>query len=38
MGTAEEITAEFRRVRDEIRQVFQAYAAGRRDQAANVIS
>ena len=26
------------RVRDEIRQVFQAYAAGRRDQAANVIS
>jgi arsenate reductase len=37
-GTAEEITAEFRRVRDEIRQVFQAYAAGRRDQAANVIS
>ncbi len=37
-GTAEEITAEFRRVRDEIRQVFQAYAAGRRDQAASVIS
>ena len=37
-GTAEEITAEFRRVRDEIRQDFQAYAAGRRDQAANVIS
>ena len=37
-GTAEEITAEFRQVRDEIRQVFQAYAAGRRDQAANVIS
>jgi arsenate reductase len=37
-GTAEEINAEFRRVRDEIRQVFQAYAAGRRDQAANVIS
>ena len=37
-GTAEEITADFRRVRDEIRQVFQAYAAGRRDQAANVIS
>jgi hypothetical protein len=23
----------FRRVRDEIRQVFEAYAAGRRDQA-----
>ena len=37
-GTAEEINTEFRRVRDEIRQVFQAYAAGRRDQAANVIS
>jgi arsenate reductase len=37
-GTAEEITAEFRQVRDEIRQVFQAYAAGRRDQAASVIS
>jgi arsenate reductase len=37
-GTAEEINAEFRRVRDEIRQVFQAYAAGRRDQAASVIS
>ena len=37
-GTAEEISAEFRRVRDEIHQVFQAYAAGRRDQAASVIS
>ena len=37
-GTAEEITAEFRRVRDEIRQVFQAYAAGRRDKVASVIS
>ena len=37
-GTAEEINAEFRRVRDEIRQVFQAYAAGRRDQAASIIS
>ena len=37
-GTAEEINAEFRRVRDEIRQVFQAYAAGRRDQAASKLS
>lgn len=27
-GTEEEILAEFRRVRDEIRRVFQAYAAG----------
>jgi len=27
-GTDEEITAEFRRVRDEIRRVFEAYAAG----------
>lgn len=33
-GTAEEIAAEFRRVRDEIRRVFEAYAAGRRDAAA----
>ncbi len=30
-GTDEEITREFRRVRDEIRRVFEAYAAGRRD-------
>ena len=37
-GTDKEITAEFRRVRDEIRQVFQAYAAGRRDQAASKLS
>ena len=37
-GTDKEITAEFRRVRDEIRRVFQAYAAGRRDQAAKIIS
>ena len=37
-GTAEEISMEFRRVRDEIRQVFQAYAAGRRDHASIVIS
>lgn len=30
-GTEEEQLAVFRRVRDEIRAVFQAYAAGRRD-------
>ncbi|MDA0292375.1 MAG: arsenate reductase ArsC [Verrucomicrobia bacterium] len=30
-GTAEEIAAQFRRVRDELRRVFGAYAAGRRD-------
>lgn len=30
-GTEEEILAEFRRVRDEIRLVFQAYAAGIRE-------
>ncbi|MFM8365174.1 MAG: arsenate reductase ArsC [Verrucomicrobiota bacterium] len=33
-GTPEEILQEFRRVRDEIRRVFEAYAAGRRDQSA----
>ena len=32
-GTAEEQLAVFRRVRDEIKMVFTAYAAGRRDQA-----
>lgn len=32
-GTEEEVMDEFRRVRDEIRKVFEAYAAGRRDQA-----
>jgi arsenate reductase (thioredoxin) len=32
-GTDEEIMAVFRRVRDEIRRVFQAYAAGRLDAA-----
>lgn len=32
-GTEEEIVAEFRRVRDEIRLTFAAYAAGRRDQS-----
>jgi len=34
-GTDEEIRVEFRRVRDEIRRVFGAYAAGRRDAAGN---
>ncbi len=33
-GTEAEIAAEFRRVRDEIRRVFEAYADGRRDQQA----
>lgn len=32
-GSEEEQMAVFRRVRDEIRRVFEAYAAGRRDQA-----
>ncbi len=32
-GTAEQQLAAFRRVRDEIRKVFEAYGAGRRDQA-----
>ncbi len=32
-GTDEEKLAVFRRVRDEIMKVFEAYAAGRRDQA-----
>jgi len=32
-GTEEEQMAVFRRVRDEIRRVFEAYAAGRLDQA-----
>ena len=32
-GTEEEKLAVFRRVRDEIRRVFEAYAAGRCDQA-----
>jgi arsenate reductase len=32
-GTEEEIIAEFRRVRDEIRRTFEVYAAGRRDQS-----
>jgi arsenate reductase len=33
MGTEEEKLAVFRRVRDEIRRVFEAYAAGRLDQS-----
>jgi arsenate reductase len=33
-GSEEEQMQVFRRVRDEIRRVFEAYAAGRRDQAA----
>jgi arsenate reductase len=32
-GTEEEKLAVFRRVRDEIKRVFEAYAAGRRDQS-----
>jgi len=32
-GTDEEKLAVFRRVRDEIKMVFEAYAAGRKDQA-----
>ncbi len=32
-GTEEEKLAVFRRVRDEMRRVFEAYGAGRRDQA-----
>jgi arsenate reductase len=32
-GTDDEKLAVFRRVRDEIKLVFEAYAAGRRDQA-----
>ena len=32
-GTGQERIAEFRRVRDEIRRLFEAYAAGRRDAA-----
>ena len=33
-GTEADVAAEFRRVRDEIRRVFEAYAHGRRDAAA----
>ena len=32
-GTDDEMLAVFRRVRDEIKRVFESYAAGRRDQA-----
>lgn len=35
-GTEEEITAAFRRVRDEIRLVFEAYAAGLRASYSNL--
>jgi len=35
-GTEEEKLAVFRRVRDEIRRVFEAYAAGRRDEGRKV--
>lgn len=35
-GSDEEKFVMFRRVRDEIRRVFEAYAAGRRDQAAAI--
>jgi arsenate reductase len=37
-GTDEEKLAVFRRVRDEIKRVFEAYAAGRRDQAKAVLT
>ena len=30
-GSEDEVMSQFRRVRDEIRRVFEAYAAGRRD-------
>jgi arsenate reductase len=33
IGTDDEVLAVFRRVRDEIRRVFEAYAAGRLDAA-----
>jgi len=33
-GTDDEVLAVFRRVRDEIRRVFEAYADGRRDEGA----
>lgn len=33
VGTEEEIAAEFRKVRDEMKRIFDAYAAGLRDQA-----
>jgi len=37
-GTEEEQLAVFRRVRDEIRRVFEAYAAGRRDESRRHVS
>jgi arsenate reductase len=36
-GTEEEKLKVFRRVRDEIKMVFEAYAAGRRDQAKRIL-
>lgn len=36
-GTPEEIRAEFRRVRDEIRAVFEAYACGLKESAARAL-
>ena len=36
-GTDEEVMAEFRRVRDEIRRTFEVYADGRRDQSKAVV-
>ena len=33
-GSEDEVLSQFRRVRDEIRRVFEAYAAGRRDSLA----
>lgn len=36
-GTEEEKLAVFRRVRDEIKRVFEAYGAGRRDEAKRVM-
>jgi len=37
-GTEEEKLAVFRRVRDEIKMVFEAYAAGRKDEAGRKVS
>ena len=37
-GTEEEKLAVFRRVRDEVKKVFEAYAAGRKDQAGSKVS
>ena len=37
LGSDEEALAVFRRVRDEIRRVFEAYAAGRREGARSIV-